>query len=280
MRKLINKAIPKTVGALLNASSLINSKYAAAKALALFATPRKGVVKPHQKLFLDTAKAVQLDYNGYAIMTYHWKDTGKTVLLCHGWESNAYRWKKLIELLQHENYNIIALDAPAHGHSESKYFNAVLYSEFIHVVSNTYKPNVIVGHSVGGMASVIFQSNYGLDTLEKMVLLGAPSEFKTILKNYIDLLGYNTKVVQSLEQLIEDKFGAPPAAFSTAQFAQSIEGVSSLIIHDAHDPIIPFSDAELIEQNFKNSQLIKTTGHGHSLNHSDIYKQIIAFIDN
>lgn len=279
MKKLIKKAIPKTVGTLLNASSLINSKYAAAKALALFATPRKGFVKEHQEPFLDTAKTLQLNYNGFSIMTYQWKGSGKTVLLCHGWESNAYRWKSLIELLQKDNYNIIALDAPAHGNSESKKFNAVLYSEFIYVVSQKFNPNILIGHSVGGMASVFFQSKYQLKNLEKLVLLGAPSEFEIILKNYINLLGYNSKIEQSLVKLIEDTFGAKPNEFSTAKYAGSID-CEGLIIHDSKDKIIPFSEAELIHKQFKNSQLIKTTGYGHSLSNPEVYQHILNFINN
>jgi pimeloyl-ACP methyl ester carboxylesterase len=279
MKKLIQKAIPKTVGALLNASSLFNSKYAAAKALALFATPRKGLIKPHQQAYLDNAETVALDYQGYKIMTYHWQGAGKKVLLCHGWESNAHRWKKLISLLQADSYNIIAIDAPAHGNSESKRFNAVLYSEFINVVCQNFNPEIIIGHSVGGMASVFFQSKYQFKTLQKMVLMGAPSEFKTILENYINLLGYNKKVVKKLELLIEATFGRKPEAFSTAKFGETIN-VNTLIIHDTKDAIIPYADAELIHNSMKNSQLIKTEGFGHSLNHSSIYQHIIDFLNH
>ena len=117
MRKFLNKAVPKTVGALINGSSIISSKYAAAKALSLFATPRKGLVNSYQASFLNTAKKMQLKYNGFSIMTYNWNGQNKTVLLSHGWESNASRWRKLIKILQEQKYNIVALDAPAHGDS-------------------------------------------------------------------------------------------------------------------------------------------------------------------
>lgn len=278
MRKFLNKAVPKTVGALINGSSIISSKYAAAKALSLFATPRKGLVNSYQASFLNTAKKEQLNYNGLSIMTYKWNGHDKTVLLSHGWESNASRWKKLIEKLQELNYNIVALDAPAHGDSESKKFNAVLYSEFINVVCEHYNPEIIIGHSVGGMASVFYQNKYQSKDLEKIVLLGAPSEFETILSNYNKLLSYNSRVVKSLDKLIEDTFGAPPSAFSTAKFAKNLNGVQGLIIHDKKDKIIPFSDAELIHKNFKNSQLIATKGFGHSLNNEVVYNHIIDFI--
>lgn len=279
MRKLINKAVPKTIGALLNASSLVSSKYAAAKALSLFATPRKGDINQKQASFLNSAKKEQLNYNGFLIRTYQWNGHNKTILLSHGWESNTARWKKLIELLQVQNYNVIALDAPAHGESESKKFNAVLYSEFINVVCQQFKPEIIIGHSVGGMASVFFQHKYQLQSLNKLILLGAPSEFESILKNYTDMLSYNSKVVKSLEKLIEDSFGGPPSSFSTAKYCKSID-VQGLIIHDIKDRIIPYSDAELIHKNFKNSNLISTTGYGHSLNHDEVYNHIVEFINS
>lgn len=280
MRKLINKAVPKTIGALLNASSLVSSKYAAAKALSLFATPRKGLINKYQDKFLNTSKRIPLNYNGISIMTYQWPGNNKTILLSHGWESNASRWRKLIELLQLKDYNIVALDAPAHGNSESKEFNAVLYSEFINVACQQHNPEIMIGHSVGGMASVFYQNKYQLENLEKMVLLGAPSEFKTILKSYTDLLNYNDKVVRSLDKLIQETFGAPPSDFSTAKFAQTLNGIKGLIIHDKKDKIISYSDAELIHKNFKNSQLISTSGYGHSLNNKEVYNHIVEFINS
>lgn len=278
MRKLINKAVPKTIGALLNASSLVSSNYAAAKALSLFATPRKGDINEKQASFLKSAKKEQLNYNGFSIRTYHWEGSNKTVLLSHGWESNTARWKNLIQLLQAQNYNIIALDAPAHGESESKEFNAILYSEFINVVCQQFKPEIIIGHSVGGMATVFYQHKYQLDSLNKLILLGAPSEFESILKNYTDMLSYNSKVVKSLNDLIEKSFGAPPKAFSTAQYSKTLE-VQALLIHDKKDKIIPYSDAELIHKNFKNSKLISTSGYGHSLNHELVYQHILNFLN-
>jgi pimeloyl-ACP methyl ester carboxylesterase len=148
------------------------------------------------------------------------------------------------------------------------------------VVCKQYEPEIIIGHSVGGMASVFYQNKYKLENLEKMVLLGAPSEFKTILKSYTDLLSYNEKVVRSLDKLIHDTFGAPPGDFSTAKFAQSLNGVKGLIIHDKKDKIISYSDAELIHKNFQNSQLISTSGFGHSLNNKEVYNHIVNFINN
>ncbi|MCL6296645.1 alpha/beta fold hydrolase [Jejuia spongiicola] len=279
MKKKIKKAIPKIVGSLINTTSHVSKTYAANKAMALFAKPRKGKITLDQAKYLKSSKQLEFEYNGLKIMTYQWVGNEKTILLVHGWESNTARWKNLISVLEKYNYNIIALDAPAHGNSGSETFNAILYSEFINIVSKKFQPEIIIGHSVGGMASIFFQKEYPLASLKKMILLGAPNEFKDIFKNYINLLNYNSKVVNALEDLVVKRFGAPSNSFSTAKYSTSIK-VDGLIIHDKKDKIIPFNDSEAIHKNLKNSKLIQTSGYGHSLNNNVVHNHIIEFIND
>lgn len=273
----MEKYIIKLVGSYLNVLSYVSADYAANKALHLFSKPRKGKLKPQHETFLDSAKKEILFYNDLNIATYQWTGNKETVLLVHGWESNTARWKKKIAHFVEEGFNVIALDAPAHGASGSNFFNALLYSEFINTVAQKYQPQIIIGHSVGGMASVFFQQKYQLDSIQKMVLLGAPSEFEGVLKNYINLLGYNKKIEKSLSKVIFNRFGAPPSSFSTSKFAKDIR-TDSLIIHDTKDTIIPYSEAKLIEKNLQNSKLISTKGFGHSLNDTSVTKSILDFI--
>jgi len=169
--------LSKTIGFLINVLSLVSSKLAGNLALTLFSTPLKGKIKEEEFDFLNTAFKEELKYQDFPIMTYRWLGKGKTVLLVHGWESNAARWKPLIENLKLQGFNIIALDAPAHGKSGSKRFNAILYAEFINIVSKKFNPHIIIGHSVGGMATVFYQHKYQNSEVEKLVLLGAPSNF-------------------------------------------------------------------------------------------------------
>lgn len=277
MKKKIEKALPKIVGKLINTTSHVSKTYAAKKALTIFATPRKGKINSEQLEFLKSAKLLELKYNGLKIATYQWKGNNKTILLTHGWESNSARWKNLIKALQKEHYNIIAVDAPAHGNSGSDTFNAILYSEFINVVCKKFNPEIIIGHSVGGMASVFYQKEHQLPSLKKMVLLGSPNEFAAIFESYINLLNYNSKVINALEDLVIKRFGSPPNAFSTAKYGSSIQ-VNGLIIHDKKDPIIPFNDSVAIHKNLKNSKLIPTNGYGHSLNSNEVSNHILEFL--
>jgi len=275
----MKKLIPKIVGSYLNVLSYVSADYAANKALHLFSTPRKGLLKDKHHKFLNTAIQEVLYYDDLPVMTYHWKGKKQTILLVHGWESNAARWKKKIKHFLKNDFNIIALDAPAHGASGSKVFNALLYSEFINIVVKKHNPSIIIGHSVGGMSSVFFQQKYQHKSIEKIILLGSPSEFKDILKRYIEMLGYNKKIENQLNTVIFDQFGAHPEDFSTANFIKEISS-KSLIIHDTKDAIIPYSDAELISKSHQYSYLISTTGLGHSLNDHSVTKSILDFINS
>lgn len=269
----------KFVGKSLNSISYFSKTYAANKALTLFSKPRKGQITKIQSTFLETAVNGTIEFQSFQIRTYNWDGSGQTILLVHGWESNSGRWKPLINHLKKFNYNIVALDAPAHGNSGSKYFNAILYSEFINTVAIKYQPTCIIGHSVGGMASVFFQNKYQLTCIKKIVLLGSPSDFKDVLKRYTDLLGYNHRISHHLNTIIKERFGDEPEMFSTAKYAEKLS-IQSLIIHDKDDPVIPYSDAIKINTNFKNSKLITTKGLGHSLNHKKVTLHISEFIEN
>ena len=273
----MKKYIPKIVGSYLNIVSYISADYAANKALHLFSKPRKGSISERQASFLKTANQSTLSYNNFNIAVYHWKGNGPSILLVHGWESNSARWKRKIKHFIKEGYAIYALDAPAHGGSGSKKFNALLYAEFINVVVNKYAPKILIGHSVGGMASVFFQQKYQNENIQKIVLLAAPSEFKGVLKQYINMLGYNKKIVDKLDIVILRKFGAKPDAFSTSEFIKDVDA-EGLIIHDKNDTIIPFSDAKLIEKNLQKGKLVETSGLGHSLNHNTVSDRILEFI--
>ena len=144
--------IIKLIGSTLNGISYISPKYASKLAINLFSKPRKGKITEEQLPLLESAFIEEHTYNDLSIMTYRWIGKGKTILLVHGWESNSARWEFLIKEFKIKGYTIVALDAPAHGNSGGKFFNAVLYAEFINVVANKFQPEIIIGHSVGGMA--------------------------------------------------------------------------------------------------------------------------------
>lgn len=282
--RLIEKISPmssfivKSIGGALNASSIISTKFAAKRAINLFASPRKGRYNDYQKQIINSAFFEETRYNNMDIATYRWVGKGKTVLLAHGWESNTSRWNYILKDLQAQDYNIIALDAPAHGRSDGKQFNAILYSEFIATIIKKFQPEVLIGHSVGGMASVFSLHNHELPSIEKLVLLGAPAHFTGVFDRYKSMMGFNKRISKGLDSIILDRFKQPVSYFSTANFTESI-AAKGLVIHDKKDQIIPYEDGQLIANRYKNAEFVTTSGFGHGLKDESLTPKIIDFIN-
>ena len=110
--KLKVKYIPKLIGGVINTIGIVAPQKATGIALDIFRTPRKGRVQSYQKKFLKKFDSKILTYDGMDVATYDNKKTGKKVLLCHGWESNSFRWRKLYREMAKSDLNIIMVDAP------------------------------------------------------------------------------------------------------------------------------------------------------------------------
>ncbi len=90
--------------------------------------------------------------------------TGRTVFICHGWTSGSQRMVGRAQLFLEEGWNVILIDLPGHGESESiPKWNAELSSTLIIEVLNhlhtSHKelfgnPFLIFGHSMGGFISL------------------------------------------------------------------------------------------------------------------------------
>ncbi|MEH6538200.1 MAG: alpha/beta hydrolase [Psychroserpens sp.] len=270
--------IVKLIGAIINLISLFSSRLAGKMAINLFSKPRKIKLKELEKDFLMTAFIEDIQYEHLNIMTYRWLGKKDTILLAHGWESNSFRWKTLIEELKVHDYNIISLDAPAHGRSSGKLFNAVIYSECINVVAKKFKAKIIIGHSVGGMATALFQHKYQLPSVDKLVLLGAPSNFVGVFDRYVDMMSYNKRVSKVMDDLVLERFNEKPDYFNAARLSETIDA-KGLIIHDELDKVIPYTDAKDYESFYKNSKLVTTKGFGHGLKSEEVHNHILAFVN-
>jgi pimeloyl-ACP methyl ester carboxylesterase len=277
MKKLLQKAIPRLYGYYFNITHLFSAQRASDKALSVFSLPRKGKLNEDQKQYLSTARQQRIAFEDGLFMLYHWKGNGPTLLLNHGWESNAWRWKHLIEPLKQLDYNIIAIDAPAHGASDGKYFTAVKYSRIIATVMDLYEPNVIIAHSVGAMASIYQEAQHQHKSLQQMVLLGSPNSLEVIMRGYQQLTGFNDKVYNSLNDLLKKTYDFKIEEFNTADFASQIN-VPTLVVHNQDDKIVPATAMTQIVEKMPKAQTYNSKTGGHSLHTDEVVEQILKFL--
>jgi pimeloyl-ACP methyl ester carboxylesterase len=238
----------------------------------------KGKIKDYQRKFLSSADAQEvLNYNGFKIQTYHWVGSGPMILLMHGWESNTWRWRYLIKHLRESGYNVVALDAPAHGASGSKRFNAVLYAQFAHIVCQKYQPNFIVGHSVGGMAAIYLASHFPLYSVKAYIVIASSNRWLEVVNKFHHVLGLNHRIIDNFESAFRKYFDHPQSYYNADEFAKRISQ-PGLVLHDVDDNINFITEGRAIAANWNNSELVETKGLGHSMQAKEVYEAISNFI--
>jgi predicted alpha/beta hydrolase family esterase len=278
MKKTNYLLLTKTLGFYVNVLSYLNSKKALALAYQFFSEPRKGRLNKEELPELLEQSQMENHQNGNdKYQTYTWKGNKDVVFLIHGWESNTSRWEKLLPYLKKTGLTIIAIDAPAHGLSNGKEFNVPKYAEFINSQAKIHKPKHIIAHSLGGVASAYYQNNYNNTTLEKMILLGSPSDLKIIIDNFVQLLSLNSRVHQSLISYTKKRFNIDVAEFSTSNLLKN-SPIKGIIAHDTSDKIVAYSEAQKVLSTWKNATLITTQGLGHSLHDDELYEQVATFL--
>jgi esterase/lipase len=279
MKKNIQNILVKSIGGSVNLLSHVAPQQSLALAYKLFSEPRKGKINKNKIPKTLQKSTLQTHHLGdQEFCTYHWEGNNEVILLTHGWESNASRWKKALPYLKKTGKTIIAMDAPGHGFNTNKEFNVPLYSEFIELLVNKYNPTIAIGHSIGGNALAYFQKNYP-HNFEKLILIGAPCDFKIIMNNYFKMLGYNNKVQMQFQNYVWNRFNIKIENFNASDFLKDCT-IRGIVAHDQKDYMVLVEEGKKIANSWKTSELVITNGLGHSMHDDNLYEKIVAFIES
>lgn len=278
MKSILYFILTKSIGVYINILQWFAPKAAAKTAYNFFSHPRvKRLSKNDLPPILQSAEKQVFNFENHKIQTYIWSGSQETILLIHGWESNAARWENLINLLQKQHKNIIAIDAPAHGLSSGKSFDIPTYGKFIKFISEKFQPEFIIAHSLGGASAVYSQAVFPSPYLKKMVLIAAPSDQKVLFENYVKLLSLNNSVFVGIDNYFKKRFGYSLDEFSGRNFAKEIS-IPTLIIHDHGDETVLYEESQKIFSNLANGIMHSSTGLDHSMQDDELNQLIIDFL--
>ncbi|NJC27126.1 alpha/beta fold hydrolase [Neolewinella antarctica] len=252
---------------LLNGTARMTRRGAGRIGYYLLTNPRRIPDDPGTDEFIKDAEAETIHLLGNDIRAYHWPGTGPSVLLLHGWESSTARWHALFPLLRDNNFDVYAIDAPAHGRSGGKQFTILLYTQILQAYSEHlgFAPDIWIGHSGGGMASIYYNSQPEYTFRPKeMVCMAVPGELENFIDKFCDFVGANARVKYGIEQRFVKNL---QARFSDVNFKEFVKKVKipGLIIHDEEDDVAPIEGARTMHENWLGSRLVTTQGCGHSL---------------
>ncbi|WP_310554489.1 alpha/beta hydrolase [Flavobacterium sp.] len=272
------KILAKIIGQYINLLSYILPDKALVLAYGFFSEPRNGKLqKDKLPEILQQATLENIKYKEHEFQTYTWLGNQNKILLVHGWESNAARWEKLLHILKKSNSTIIAIDGPAHGLSSGTEFNVPTYAEFINEICKIHSPKIIIGHSMGGVACSFYQHHYPQNHLEKMILLGSPSDFNVLMQNFANTLGLNFRVCQLIKDHIKKRFSINTDEFNSQKFLKNTT-ITGIIAHDINDNVVAFSEAQKLAATWQKAQFIETKDLGHSMHDDKLYQSIYQYL--
>jgi pimeloyl-ACP methyl ester carboxylesterase len=260
----------------------VSRKRAAKRAFNLFCTPQSRNKKDLPAIFRE-AETLRFTFQDYSIVGYRWKNetAGRRVMILHGFESSVVNFDKYVSGLLKKGYEVLALDAPAHGGSSGTRINAMLYRDFIKFVCRKYGPvHSFLAHSLGGLALCLALAESKHDENSRVALIAPATETKTALDHFFNYIRLDGEVRKEFEGIISSVSGHPVSWFSVRRAVKKIRA-GILWIHDRDDKITPLSDVLPVRtDNYANIRFVVTQGLGHRKIYRDpkVIKTVLAFL--
>jgi pimeloyl-ACP methyl ester carboxylesterase len=279
--KLAQKIAIRYIRTKLHLLAVVSPLKAATHALKLFCTPFKRSGKEAPPVFKQ-AKRIPLLVDNTAIVAYQWnKGANRKVLILHGFESAAKSFDRYINLFIEKGYEVLAVDAPAHGESGGKHITLPLYIKTIEAVYNHCGPiNSFMAHSFGGLAITHFLEQLQHNDACRIALIAPATETKTAIDDFFRLLQLNKAVRKAFDQMITDVTGVPPEHFSIPRAIHHLKA-QVLWLHDEHDDVTPLHDVQpIMAAQLPNVQFIITQqlGHRKIYRNDSVVKAVVDFL--
>ena len=115
--------------------------------------------------------------------------------------------------------------------------------------------------------------------VEKIVLISSPSHLVDVIDYFAKSLNLTESVVARMSEALSMRLGEPIDFFSVKKVVKVIKA-QGLIVHDRHDNVVSFSNAEAIANNWTTATLIATENLGHRkiTRNPDVIEKVISFL--
>lgn len=250
-------------------------------ALKLFLSPVRNLPKKIPSIFKRSEK-IELRLSPYRLKGYRWNHPQpKKALILHGFSSTIHKFDHFVKPLIKQGYEVIAIDAPAHGKSSGKQISVLEYKAMIEHIHATLGPiDAFIAHSFGGLALALALEKITEQEKMKVVLIAPATETITAIQIFSKFLRLPQAVKAGMEELIFERSGIRPEDFSIRKAAPHIKA-QVLWIHDESDEITPWKDAVVIKDaGYPNFQflLTQTFGHRRIYRENKVTKAVFEFL--
>ena len=271
----------KLIRVVFRSLSIVSNKLAATVAFRLFqrTTSKNKRFRKRELPFYERASRFEVEHEGESVKVYEMGNPNQpTVLLVHGWNSNAGSMMAIANQLVNNGYYVIAPDLPAHGYSKLKSTNLILCSEALRSVMQRLMPQndlTIIAHSFGSavVTHVFSNSHFKVNNI---IYLSVHNRLMDIFEEYRDMIGLPDRSFELMKEYAREYFKVPVEEFTVRNMLSKVEREKVTIIHDEHDKIIPFSNALSLASEFTDISIhpIENVGHYRMLTNVDVLSMI------
>lgn len=259
----------------------ISKEKAAEKAFALFCTPQSRNRKKLPKIF-STGEAISLNVEGITVRGWRFNHPAtRKLMILHGFESSVINFDRYIKPFTRKGYEVIAVDAPAHGKSGGKKITAPLFKKTIIEVNRKFGPvESFLAHSFGGLALALALEEISHTADYRVALVAPATETTTAIDSFFSFLELDNSLRPAFEKVIVQAGGVSSSWYSIRRALKHIRA-KVLWFHDEDDDTTPVSDVlKVKEENHPNVEFVFTKGLGHRRIYRDnkVSKAIIEFL--
>ncbi|KKO52254.1 alpha/beta fold hydrolase [Paenibacillus sp. DMB20] len=232
----------------------------------------------------------------------------KTVVFLHGWPLSHKQFEYQFNVLPAMGYRCIGIDWRGFGNSDKPFHGYTLdrlADDIRSVVDALHLSNfTLAGHSTGGAIAVRYMARHQGHGVSKLVLIdaAAPVGFKKDTANRLlnEALNDRPRMMREVTDTFFFQYTTGPfsdwffqlglqaAGWSNAAIVVMLRdenvysdlpkiSVPTFIVHGIHDKVIPFAQAQELNQKIRNSQLVpfQYSGHGAFWEERDKFNRLL-----
>ncbi|QNK61285.1 alpha/beta hydrolase [Pedobacter sp. PAMC26386] len=215
----------------------------------------------------------QLSFNGFK-----WGKGSRKILLTHGWSSKAADFSAVIEeLMQLEDVEIIAFDAPGNGSSPAELSNLILYIDSIKEIIKQYgKPSIVIGHSLGAMANAIALQQADIKP-DLLISIAPVIKLKALFSNMMNSVNIPEAIQNDFFTSFQATFNRPVSDYDLDTYYNYDQNVNHWIAFDGDDRVVDstYLYSFLKDRPWINSVNYKGAGHEKLIKHPPLLHDLI-----
>lgn len=193
-------------------------------------SPQQNVLQARARVHLRKARWFTVPSPAGGIQAYEYAPdrggNGRSVLLAHGWTSEASFMAAFIEPLRQKGFRVVAFDLPAHGHSQRRWASLIDCAHAFHAVAEATGPfDSVVAHSLGGLIALMVADGAppiaGRVLAGRYVLIATPNRLEAFTRDFARHEGLPDQARRSFERHLERVGHRSLESVSAASYLQA-----------------------------------------------------------